>query len=159
MSADNCGDKMDDTVGVCRVCNTTFTHKREKEFHYQGTPHKVNKMRKDISSLFDLDLNSGNYYVYTILINPVNHAKNFYYVGTSYKPFERIGEHMKSKGNVSVGNIPSDDNKKLVRKSYDFIRFVDIEEYKTQQKARLRERQKMFEIAKEHDQDMVLGGQ
>ena len=159
MSASDSNTDPENSVGYCAICDATFSNEYQKERHYEGTPHKVNKMRKDMGSLLGLNLDSNNHYVYTIVIKPINDDREFYYVGTSRKPFQRIANHMRrNAGNNNIGNIPSKDGEMLVRKKYDFVRFVDIEEHSTKKKAMLRERQKMFEIAKEHDEDIVLGG-
>ena len=143
----------------CAICDKNFTKEHLKERHFESAKHYVQKMRKDMGGIFGLNLDAGKHYVYCIVVSPLSDEREFYYVGTSKKPFQRIYTHMRDTGEShKLRNVPSKDGEKLVRKEYEFVRCVDIEEHETMEKARLRERQKMFEIVKEHDVDTVLGG-
>jgi len=156
-SEENAADN--ETAPDCAICDKNFTREHQRHRHFESEKHHVQKMRKDMAKILGLNLDSGKHYVYCIVVSPLSDEREFYYVGTSKRPFQRIHTHMRDTGkHHKLKNVPSKDGEKLVKKRYEFVRCVDIEEHGTVEKARLRERQKMFEIVKEYDVDTVLGG-
>ena len=150
---------MDPDKQACELCGVSFWSEQRMSDHYETSKHKFKVQKKTITSLLDIDPDAENHHVYCIVISPVEDDRKFYYVGMTNDLVRRINSHKRVSEAVSLEkSFPSEDGKRLESKQYEFVRFVDVETYETREQAKLRERQKVYEVAQEYETNMILGG-
>jgi len=147
-----------EVVDRCGYCDKELRSESRAKKHRDTAQHWMNKARADMSKLLNIEFDSNSHYVYCITITPAEETDNreFYYVGVTSRPFERMREHLQE--TQGRRKFPAKNGDGWTGKNYKFVSFKSMEKYEDRGRAELRERKKTFEVSKKYDVDLVLGG-
>lgn len=142
----------------CDICEKSFFTQSELENHYNTKTHEKGLFISEIDSLSDVP--ESEYYVYCIRVSPIDFETEYYYVGLTNNYKRRFWQHKdtESEAHNSLKTFPSDDKNNCVKTKYELTGFERIEGCESKERARIRERELMLEIARDKDTVDVIGG-
>jgi len=138
----------------CSICNKVFEERASWKAHKSNCSEEIYSEKLEAEKFLS-DFNTDSKFITYILKIRRFDGDEFYYVGTTKNPIQRMIHHMRRE-DISLPKADEFGYSKDVE--FDIISVLEVHNFKTKEEAMEKERVRALEIAIEKETTNVVGG-